>query len=184
MNEERMTAEQLRAVIDAHELWLKNNGGQRADLSDADLRGAVLRYADLSGADLSGADLRYADLRYADLSGATGLLSPAEWMAQFERDDLGWIVYKRAGNTDYAPPSHWTIAPGVVLTEVANPDRGTACGCGVNFGTREWCDAHYPNAALWRCRIRYEDGPGIVVPYNTDSKARCERLELLEEVTE
>ena len=43
--------------------------------------------------------------------------------------------------------------------------------------------ARYAHAALWRCRIRYEDGPGVVVPYNTDGKARCERLELLEEMT-
>jgi len=61
-----MTADQLKAVLDAHALWLKGEGaGQRANLHEADLRGA-----DLSEADLSEADLRWADLREADLSGA------------------------------------------------------------------------------------------------------------------
>jgi hypothetical protein len=45
-------------------------GGQRADLSGADLRYSSLSGANLSGADLSGADLRYSNLSGADLSGA------------------------------------------------------------------------------------------------------------------
>ena len=76
-----MTADQLKAVLDAHALWLKGEGaGQRANLHEADLRGADLREADLSGAnlrwanlheaDLRGADLREADLREANLRGA------------------------------------------------------------------------------------------------------------------
>jgi hypothetical protein len=49
------------------------DGGERADLSYAnlsyaDLSSADLRYANLSYADLSAADLRYANLRYANLS--------------------------------------------------------------------------------------------------------------------
>jgi hypothetical protein len=43
---------------------------RNADLSGADLSGAVLSGADLRGAVLSGADLRDAVLSYADLSGA------------------------------------------------------------------------------------------------------------------
>jgi hypothetical protein len=76
-----MTADQLKAVLDAHALWLKGEGaGQRANLHEADLRGADLREADLSeadlrgadlsGANLSGANLRWADLHEADLRGA------------------------------------------------------------------------------------------------------------------
>ena len=66
-----MTADQLKAVLDAHALWLKGEGaGQRANLHEADLRGADLREADLSGANLSWADLSEADLSGANLSGA------------------------------------------------------------------------------------------------------------------
>ena len=76
------TSEELAEVLRLHKLWLNDEGGECANLSGADLRGAYLsgadlrgaylsgadlRYADLSGADLRYADLRYADLRYADL---------------------------------------------------------------------------------------------------------------------
>ena len=76
-----MTTGKLQDILDKHKKWLnEEEGGERADLSDAylsgadlrsaDLSGADLRRADLSGADLSGADLRRADLSGADLSGA------------------------------------------------------------------------------------------------------------------
>jgi hypothetical protein len=47
--------DQLQQVLDAHGKWLRNEGGERADLQRADLQGA-----DLQGADLRGADLDYA----------------------------------------------------------------------------------------------------------------------------
>ena len=71
-----MTRNELLEIIERHRKWLAGDaGGQRADLSGANLSGADLRYANLCGADLReadlcGADLREADLRYANLSGA------------------------------------------------------------------------------------------------------------------
>jgi hypothetical protein len=41
---------------------------------------------------------------------------------------------------------------------------------------------NYTTAPLWRCRIRWAWLPGVVVPFGTDGKARCSRLEMLEEV--
>ena len=66
----------LDEILKKHELWFEGAyGGEKADLSEAYLRGAYLRGANLRGADLSeaylrGADLRRADLSEADLSGA------------------------------------------------------------------------------------------------------------------
>ena len=61
-----MTTGKLQDILDKHKKWLnEEEGGERADLSGADLSGA-----DLSGADLRRADLSGADLRRADLSGA------------------------------------------------------------------------------------------------------------------
>jgi hypothetical protein len=75
----------IKKVLEEHNKWLDNDGGERADLRyanllyadlrRADLRGADLRdanllYADLRGADLQAADLRYANLRDANLRGA------------------------------------------------------------------------------------------------------------------
>ena len=63
-----MTQEELNVVLEKHKKWLNDeDGGERANLSDADLRGANLSDADLRGADLSGADLRGANLSDADL---------------------------------------------------------------------------------------------------------------------
>jgi len=155
-----------------------------ADLSGADLSGANLRSANLSGADLRSADLSGADLRSADLSGAKNLLNPVAWLSDnFCTDDLGYIVYKAIGGTSYQAPDAWKIEAGSLLEEVCNPDRGTTCASGVNFGTLKWVEENYPacdGREIWRCRIRWLDLPGVVVPFMTDGKARCNRLELIE----
>jgi uncharacterized protein YjbI with pentapeptide repeats len=60
----------LPHILEQHHLWLRNEGGSRADISYADLSGAHLSGANLSGANLSGADLSRAHLSGANLSGA------------------------------------------------------------------------------------------------------------------
>ncbi|HCY9089931.1 TPA: pentapeptide repeat-containing protein [Listeria monocytogenes] len=95
-----MKQEDLDIILENHGKWLRDEGGERADLSFANLRhinlsgadlrcanlrhinlsDAYLRCADLSDANLSDADsrhanlseadLRYANLRYANLSEA------------------------------------------------------------------------------------------------------------------
>ena len=86
-----MTRNEISEILRKHKMWIDDEeGGERANLSGADLRranlseanlrgadlsrsylsGADLSGADLSGANLSGADLRRADLSEADLRGA------------------------------------------------------------------------------------------------------------------
>ena len=70
-----ITKYELKAILESHQLWLRGEVGERADLSSADLSYADLSYADLRSADLSNSDLRSADLsnsdlRYADLRDA------------------------------------------------------------------------------------------------------------------
>ncbi|WP_213941219.1 pentapeptide repeat-containing protein [Pseudomonas sp. dw_612] len=66
-----ITPEQLAEILGKHRAWLDDEeGGERAGLSDANLRGANLSDANLSGANLSGAYLRDANLRGANLRGA------------------------------------------------------------------------------------------------------------------
>lgn len=50
-----MNQTELNEILTKHKLWLAGEGGERADLYGADLRGA-----DLYGAGLSGADLNYS----------------------------------------------------------------------------------------------------------------------------
>ncbi|EAE2578521.1 TPA_asm: hypothetical protein GYR87_01440 [Listeria monocytogenes] len=83
-----MKQEELDIILENHGKWLRNEGGEKADLSNADLKNtnlrfanlrlADLRFADLSNANLSIADLSYANLRRADLSYA----------------DLNWINWR------------------------------------------------------------------------------------------
>ena len=135
---------------------------------------------DLRNADLSNAKLRDADLSYANLSQSKGLLKAREWIAEnFKKTRNGFVVYKKIGNTTYNNPVSWKIEAGEFIEEVVNPIPTIDCGCGVNFGTRKWCDENYNEADLWECLILFEDAPDIVVPYNTDGKARCGRLQLI-----
>ena len=164
-----MTQEQIKGVLDKHKKWFNNaEGGERADLS----------YANLSRADLS-----YANLSRADLSGAKGMLLAAEYMARvFSCDERGYIVY-RAQNGNNKHPNYWVFEPGKFLTEIPNPDRCTGCGCGVSFATLAWVKNNH-KAPYWRCRINWKDLLDTVIPYSTDGKGRCARLELLEIVEE
>lgn len=52
-----MNSDEIKKVLSDHVLWLRGEGGAKADLSGADLCGADLSRANLSGADLSGANL-------------------------------------------------------------------------------------------------------------------------------
>ena len=163
----------------------------RANLREADLREADLSRANLSRADLSRANLREADLsranlREANLSGAENLLDPVDWLlTHFERDgeNRGIIVYKTFG-TNYEAPAHWNIQTASVLTEVVNPDPTCDCACGVNVGTHDWIKRHGKTQSrdTWRCLIRWEWLGGVIVPFGTDGKIRCSRVELLSKV--
>lgn len=87
-----MTKDALKKILEAHKKWLNGEeGGERANLSDA--------------------DLSYADLSCANLSGAKGLLDAINYMeAHFERTADGYIAYKTFGAM-YAAPEDWEIKP-------------------------------------------------------------------------
>ncbi|EJH7526114.1 pentapeptide repeat-containing protein [Salmonella enterica] len=67
-----MNSADLSKILEEHKVWITSmrESGSRADLRDANLRGADLRDANLRGADLRDANLRDANLRGADLRGA------------------------------------------------------------------------------------------------------------------
>ncbi|MEM0593961.1 pentapeptide repeat-containing protein [Salmonella enterica] len=67
-----MNSADLSKILEEHKVWITSmrESGSRANLFDADLRGADLRGANLRGANLRGADLRGANLCGADLRDA------------------------------------------------------------------------------------------------------------------
>ena len=61
----------LEKILQKHKMWLNGEeGGERADLSNADLRGVNLSDTDLRGANLSNANLKGADFINSNLKGA------------------------------------------------------------------------------------------------------------------
>jgi hypothetical protein len=62
-----MNSNELQKILDNHKLWINEEGGERADLQEADLRWANLQRANLRWANLQRADLQEADLQEADL---------------------------------------------------------------------------------------------------------------------
>ena len=152
-------------------------------------KSALLDYdlscADLRSADLSGSNLRSADLSGSNLSGSNGIMSAIAFMdAHFERTPDGFIAYKTFGSS-YSPNSDWKIEPGSVLTEVVNPDRTCDCGCGINVAPLGWVKDNATNGgrlSIWKVLIRLEWLMGVVVPFGSDGKVRCEKVELIEVV--
>ena len=103
-----MKPSELKVILQDHRLWLESDRkrGKRANLQDANLRGANLWYANLRGANLWGADLRGAYLRDANLRGAnlqdanlagakfTTNFKKVGWFrnATFSEDQIPWVV--------------------------------------------------------------------------------------------
>ena len=87
----------IKLILEKHAKWIRGeDGGERADLCDANLRdadlsGADLRGADLRGANLSGADLCDADLRDANLRGAD--LRNANLRNAKNTDKIAWNAH-------------------------------------------------------------------------------------------
>ena len=151
----------------------------RADLSDANLSRADLSRADLSDADLSDANLSDANLSRADLSRAEGVLSSIDFMNEhFEKIDEGYIAYKTFG-TFYSINPNWKIKVGEVIEENVNFDRNNECGCGINVATYNWIKTQTGDSPVYKVLIRNEWLMGVCVPYLSDGKIRCERVEIL-----
>ena len=177
-----MKLTELNEILRKHKLWLdRDENGSRANLSSANLSEANLSEANLSRANLSGANLSGANLSGANLSEAKGLLSTVNFIdAHFERIADGYIAYKTF-NSSYKAPDSWKIEKGAVIEEVVNFDRCTECGCGINVAPLEWVKQHM-NGKIWKVLIRWEWLCGVCVPYMSNGKIRCEKVELVEVV--
>lgn len=150
----------IKEILEKHTKWLNGNeDGERANLSGADLSGA--------------------DLRWANLSRAKNLLSAIDYLKEhFEFTSEGVIAYKTFGKI-YNPPKKWVIQSGSIITENVNFNRTEECGCGINVAPLEWVKENN-DGYIWKVLIRWEWLAGVCVPYNTDGKIRCERVELIE----
>ncbi len=154
-----------------------------ANLEEANLEDAILVGTNFRDTNLTGANLEEANLCGANLIKTKGLLNPMDYLAQtFEKTADGYIVYKVFGMY-YPPRTDWIIKNGSIIEDIVNLDRRTTCGYGINVATKKWIKRENPRTnKVWKCLIKWEWLPGVVVPYATNGKIRCERLMLLEEV--
>ena len=105
-----MSPDELKTILDNHALWLRGEGGKKADLSGADLSRANLSdanlcEANLSWANLSGANLSGANLSEAYLSGAN-LASSTIDMPICRMDFGGWSICVYADRTSIGCQTH------------------------------------------------------------------------------
>jgi hypothetical protein len=169
-----MKTEDLKIVLEKHLAWLNNeNGGERANLSRADLSGATLSRADLLGATLSRADLSGADLSGADLSGAKGMVKTMGVMT-------GNFYYKRFNalliNNEY----QFKVGINELNHgEVFADDERTLCSYpGFHFGSKSWCAVNYPDRP-YEALIRIPEDAKINEPWATDGKASANKIEII-----
>ena len=172
-----MDKDKLAKIIREHKKWLLNDGGQRANLSYADLRSANLRSANLSGANLSGADLSGANLSGADLSGT--ILENINWLAYIGvvpnksgvayaykiTDANGDGIYR--GGINYANGTNFKV-------DEVDTDVNNHCSFGINLATFAWCLNEYTNKTrrLFMFKFNVKDA---VCPVGSDGKFRVKK---------
>ena len=101
MKRKVITQEELEVLLRKHKLWLENKeGGERADLTGANLKWADLTGANLTRANLTWANLTGANLTWADLTGANLTRANLTWA------DLTGANLTRA-NLDYSSIPLW-----------------------------------------------------------------------------
>ena len=96
----------------------------------------------------------------------------------FEKIDEGYIAYKTFG-TFYSINPNWKIEVGEVLKENVNFNRNNECGCGINVAPLKWVKNQTGDLPIYKVLIRNEWLMGVCVPYLSDGKIRCERVEIL-----
>jgi len=198
---EKISAKDLKAVLEAHGKWLRGEAGTRANLSGADLSGAYLSGAYLSRADLSGANLSRADLSGAYLSRANlsradlwgAYLSLAKGVAPERIQPLLMLLdqpgpiraYKLVRENGHGP-YHAGLAYRLGQSyEVgnANTDPFEDCGAGINVATLDWClkalgDAG-PNPKIFVVEFTAKDI--ACIPIASDGKFRLHRCTVVGE---
>ncbi|MBR2527753.1 MAG: pentapeptide repeat-containing protein [Blautia sp.] len=135
-----MNQEELLHIVQKHQLWVEDQGGEKAVLANEDLSGlslaeAYLWMADLSGANLVGADLRKANLREASLQNA-----------DLRKADLREADLRRAD-------LRGADLSGAVLTNalLQDADLDQVLSNDLTVGLRNWCPTEGSFTAYKRC---------------------------------
>ena len=125
-----VSKDELTEILRKHEMWInREEGGIRADLSNADLSRANLHLANLAMADLSGANLSLANLSGATLYKANLRLADLQLadlrMTNFRLANLSGADFYKADL--YKTDLHWADLHGAkdIYFPIACPEKGS-----------------------------------------------------------
>lgn len=157
---------------------------ENCNMSNATLKRSHMQGSSFIRCNLFGTRFDESRISECDFSQSSGALNPSDWMAEnLERHEDGYIAYKTFEAVRLSNPN-WKIEPGSVINEMVNAGITESCGCGINVSTLRWQEENQPifhkKGPIWRCLIRWEWLPSVVIPWGTNGKFRCGRVELLD----
>ena len=147
--EKQLTEEELKQILERHELWLKSNGkqGERANLEGANLDRANLKGVNLEKANLERVSLKWADLENANLEGANLKGASLEW-ANFQWANLAGANLEGAIST----MAKFMMA-NLAMANLAMADFTIASLTGANLVGANLTNTRFLNANLARVKL-------------------------------
>jgi hypothetical protein len=181
-----MDSNKLAEIIREHKKWLTGDGGQRADMRDANMRGANMQGADMRGADMRDANMQRADMQGADMRDAN--MQGANMQGTI-LDGINWLAYigivPNKSGTAYAYKVTTANGTGIAYSgidylnndkfeEAVDTDVYTHCSHGINLATFSWCLNNFtePSYRLFMFEFNVKDA---VCPVASDGKFRVSK---------
>ena len=166
-----MDKQELKAILGKHLKWLRGeDGGERADLSGANLFEANLSRANLSGANLSRANLSGANLFEANLSGANLFEANLSGANLFEANLFEANLFEaNLSRADLSRANYIEKAKNLFYP-IACPEIGAFVG---------WKKARVKTSGH-ECIVKLEITEDAVRSSGTGRKCRCSKATVLE----
>ena len=180
----KYTKKELNEILAKHRLWLADEGGEKANLSGADLSRADLSGADLSRANLFGANLSRANLSRANLSRANlsrADLKDTKNLVKIMGVEIGNYYWKYIGENLVNEGYKYRVGLNKLKDgEIFASDPRVMCSYpGFHFASRSWCEREY-SERRYLCKVRIPEGAQINEPWATDGKASADMIEIVQ----
>ena len=157
-----MNATELKEVLDKHLKWLRSeDGGERADLSGADLS-----RANLSGANLSRANLSDTILANISWLAYIGIIPDSKGYGYAYKitDAKGEGIFK--GGINYLKGKKFSV-------DKLDMDVATQCSYGINLAVFSWCLNNKQDSTNRLFIFKFKVSPdNVCVPIGSDGKFR------------
>ena len=152
--DKKFTEEELKQILEQHELWLKSNRkqGERANLEGANLDRINLKGANLKKANLERVSLKWADLENANLEGANLKGASLEW-ANFQWANLAGANLAGANSTMAKFIMASLAMANLTMADFTMADFTIASLTGANLVGANLTNTRFLNANLARVKL-------------------------------